>query len=185
MSQYNQGKYNEALQTFQSAILANPDDADAYYNIAALHHRLGQINKDASQYAQAEQYYIQCLNKNPNHIAAYRGFAVWFAELGQSEKAFQLLKNWEILNPTLANPKIELARLNFELGRKQEAIDYLAAAVAAEPKNTRALNALGYIRESNNDVEQAVANYKKSLQSQPYQDNVSKRLSVLESPLVY
>ncbi|MCL2304190.1 MAG: tetratricopeptide repeat protein [Planctomycetaceae bacterium] len=174
------GKYAEALARFQTALETNPNDADSYYNIAAVHHYLGRVNRDANQYVQAGQNYQLCLTKNPNHAAAYRGYAVWFMEQDRKAEAIELLKNWSDQNPSVPDPKIELARLYQELGQNREAIDYLAAAIALDSKNARAHRALGYLREQSSDWNQAILNYKYSLESDPNQPDLVERITILE-----
>ena len=177
---FAEGKHAEALARFQAAVETNPNDADSYYNIAAVHHYLGRISRDANQYAQAGQNYQICLTKNPNHTSAYRGYAVWFMEQNKKDEAIELLKNWNNQNPNLPDPKIELGRLYQELGKNREAIDFLTAAIALDPKNARAHRALGYLRELSSDWNQAILNYKSSLEGDPNQPDLVERISFLE-----
>ena len=177
---FAEGKHAEALARFQAAVETNPNDADSYYNIAAVHHYLGRVNRDTNQYAQAGQNYLLALTKNPNHTAAYRGYAVWFMEQDKKNEAIDLLKNWNNQNPNLPDPKIELGRLYQELGQNREAIDYLTAAIALDPKNARANRALGYLRELSSEWNQAIHNYKSSLEGDPNQPDLVERISFLE-----
>ena len=177
---FAEGKYAEALTRFQAAVESNPNDANSYYNIAAVQHYLGRVNNDANQYAQAGQNYQTCLTKNPNHTSAYRGYAVWFMEQNRKSEAFELLKNWNNQNSASPDAKIELARLHQENGEVREAIDYLAAAIALDPKNARAHRALGFLREQSSDWNQAIINYKHSLEADPNQPDLAARITLLE-----
>lgn len=178
---FAEGNYAEALVRFQSAIDSNPNDADSYYNIAAVHHHLARINRDANQNAQAEANYKLCFSKNPNHTSAYRGYAVWLMENHRRKEAFELLEQWSNTRLDIADPKIELGRLHQETGNTQKAIDYLSAAIAIEPKSARAHAALGYLRESLSEWDQAILNYRYSLECNPNQPDLSYRLAQIQA----
>ncbi len=93
---YEKGEYYAAMEEFQKAMTSNPDDADAYYNLAATLHRMGSASKDPNTLQQAETLYNECLNRNPDHVECYRGLAVLLAHTDRSDRAFVLLKNWAI-----------------------------------------------------------------------------------------
>ncbi|MCL2348157.1 MAG: tetratricopeptide repeat protein [Planctomycetaceae bacterium] len=176
---YQQSRYDLALSEFQTAANQNPSDANSYYNIASTYHKLGMTNNDASYYGQAEQYYRLCLTKDPNHVNCHRGLAVLMIETGRIQEAFQMMRDWELSIPGSPEPKIELARLYQELGHPQEAVSYLTAAVASDPKNERAYNALAYSREQSGDLAQALANYQVSYQINPYQPEIAAKITQL------
>ena len=176
---YQQSRYDLALSEFQTAANQNPSDANSYYNIASTYHKLGMTNNDASYYGQAEQYYRLCLTKDPNHVNCHRGLAVLMIETGRIQEAFQMMRDWELNIPGSPEPKIELARLYQELGHLPEAVNYLTAAVASDPRNERAYNALAYYRELSGDLTQALANYQVSYQINPYQPEIALRITQL------
>lgn len=177
---FQEGKYEEALAQFQAAKDQDPENADAYYNIAAVNHHIGHVGNNPVLYKQAEEYYKLCLTKNPNHVSAYRGLAVWYMEQGRNAEAYELLKAWGEAFPTHPEPKIEMARLYQENEQLPEAIDYLSAAVALDATNARALRALGYLRELNSDYSQAIVNYRYSLQHDPSQKDLEERITQLQ-----
>jgi Flp pilus assembly protein TadD len=90
---YDQAQHHEAIQRFENAISSNPNNADAYYNLAAVYHRMGVVNRDPSLVAQAEHYYNQCLDRREDHQPCYRGLAVLLVEQERSEEAFRLIEN--------------------------------------------------------------------------------------------
>lgn len=177
---FQQGKYSEALREFQEATYSDPWDADGYYNIAATYHRLGRQSHADADFQQAEKFYNDCLDRNPNHVDCHRGLAVLLAERNRKDAAFRLLQNWADREPTLAEAKVELARLNDEFGNRQAAKDILIAAIEAQPDNARALTALGKIRDDAGDKAQALANYQRSLGQDNRQPQVASRVSVLQ-----
>lgn len=180
---FQQARYQEALQQFTEASYADPANPDAYYNLAATCHRLGSQQGERSYLDQAENFYNQCLDRHPNHRDCYRGLAVLLAEQDRQDEAFRLVQGWADRQPMLADPKIELARLCDEFGKKQQAKDHLVAALANEPNNARALAALGKIREEMGDHTQALADYRRSLYHDRFQPQVASRMAALQSQM--
>ncbi|QDV27466.1 tetratricopeptide repeat protein [Aureliella helgolandensis] len=176
---YEQGRYNEALQQFQSAQAADPSDPDSYYNLASTYHKLGIGQKDAKMIEQSEALYNQCLDLQPNHVDCHRGLAVLLVESGRKDSALKLLNNWSTTNPGLSDAKVELARLNQELGQTQLAERYLDEALAMNPQDPRAWNARGQLREASGDLGQALQNYQQSLALNSLQGDLYQRIASL------
>jgi tetratricopeptide (TPR) repeat protein len=178
---FQQSRYQDALREFQEAAYADPTNADAYYNLAAVYHRMGSAEHNRSYYDQAETNYNLCLDRNPNHTDCYRGLAVLLIEEGRSDKAFRLVEGWVARSPNVADARIELARLNEEFGNRQAAKDHLVEALTIQSDNPRALAALGKIREDSGETAQALANYQRSLQYDSQQPQVASRVAALQS----
>lgn len=176
---FQQAKYSDALREFQEATYNDPKDADGYYNIAATYHRMGRQSRSEADLKQAEKFYNDCLDRNPNHVDCHRGLAVLLAEQGRKDAALRLVQGWVDREPTLADAKIELARLHDEFGNRQVAKDTLIEALEVQPDNARALTALGKIRDDAGDKAQALANYQRSLSQDSRQPQVASRVSIL------
>jgi tetratricopeptide (TPR) repeat protein len=181
VAMYRQGNYNGAMQKFQQAAYDNPNDADAYYNLGATFHRLGKMQGQKTLTDQAESYYHQCLDHNPNHTDCYRGLAVLLTEQGRSQDAFKLLEGWTQRNPTSAPAQVELARLFEEFGDREAARQHLLSALECDPYNARALAALGKIHEQTGNPSQALAVYQRSLWHNPSQPEVAARVASLRA----
>jgi tetratricopeptide (TPR) repeat protein len=181
VTMFQQAYYEGALQRFHQASQNDPNNADAYYNLGATYHRLAKLHNQKTDLQQAESYYHQCLDHNINHQDCYRGLAVLLVEEGRTQDAFQLVQNWEQRSPSLAAPKIELARLYDEGGNKSAAKQQLTEALAVDPNNARALAALGKLREDSGETAQAIANYQRSLAINRYQPQVAQRMASLQS----
>ena len=113
---FEQAYYQGALQHFQQAVQTDPNNPDAYYNLARTYHQLGKLHNQPSDLQQAESYYHQCLDHNPDHQDCYRGLAVLLVEQNRRDDAFKLVQNWAARNPSSPAPKVELARLYQESG---------------------------------------------------------------------
>jgi tetratricopeptide (TPR) repeat protein len=179
---YEQAYYQGALERFQQAIQTDPSNPDAYYNLARTNHQLGKLHNQQSNLQQAESYYHQCLDHNPDQQDCYRALAVLLVEQGRSADAFKLVENWTARNPGSAAPRIELARLYEETGNRDQAKTQLIDAVAIDPNNSVALAALGKLREESGETSQAVANYQRSLAANPSQPALAARVAALTTP---
>ncbi len=180
---YQQGRYQEALRNFESAVANDPLNADGYYNLAATYHRMGRVSGNENELKQAETLYNQCLDKDENHRDCYRGLAVLLAEEGRSDEAFRLLEGWSRKYPTASTPKVELARLSEEFGRYDVAQEHLQDALQTDPNDPRALAALARLRERSGNPTQALAIYQRSLWNNRFQPEVAARVSTLQTAL--
>jgi tetratricopeptide (TPR) repeat protein len=180
---FQQAYYQGAQQRFQQALQSDPENPDSYYNLARTYHQLGKLHNQPGDLAQAESYYHQCLDRDPNKQDCYRALAVLLVEQNRGGDAFKLMEGWAARNPTLAAPKIELARLNEESGNKVAAQQLLIEAVNVDPGNARALAALGKLREDAGETVQALANYQRALQIDPTQTQLATRVATLTTPV--
>ena len=177
---FQRGQYQEALQQFQEATYADPHNADGYYNLGATYHRLGQLRNQSESLATAETCYRQCLVLNPNHRDCHRGLAVLLIEENRSPEAFASIQTWATQSPSLAEPRMELARLYSEFGNKEAATNTLTDAVRLNPNDARQWAALGKVREETGNYAQALANYQRSLELNPGQADVAARVAALQ-----
>ncbi len=178
---YQQGNYQGAVNQFTQAVESDPNDADAYYNLGATYHQLGKMAHNQAELQQAESYYHQCLDRNPDQRDCYRGLAVLLVEEGRGTDAFSLMQRWTEHSPSSPAPRVELARLYEEYGDKKSAEANLQEALAIAPTDPRALAALGRIKEQEGDRTQALAIYQRSLQSNQFQPQLEARVAALQT----
>lgn len=178
---YQNGNYQQASAQFQRAIAANPKSANGYYNLASSLHKNGKLFNRPEDLAQAEQLYNQCLNYDPNHTECYRGLAVLLTETDRQDAAYRLLEGWASRSPQLADPRIELARVLEETNNVPQATARLVQAIEIEPNNSRALTALGRLREVSGENAQALANYERSLAINRFQPAIAARVATLKA----
>lgn len=180
---YQQGNYLGAVNHFQQALAKQPGNPDCFYNLGATYHQQSKVFKRPADLATAEQYYHLCLARNPDHAACQRALAVLLVEENRGDEAIAQLESWARRRPTDPNPQIELARLCQEHGDVRMAENHLVDALAIDPNNTRALVALGQLRESSGDQAQALANYSRALSIDPRQPTVSAKVATLNASL--
>lgn len=178
---FQQGNYQVALARFQEAQRTDPQNPDSYYNLAATLHKIGLQNRDSNSLLQAETFYNTCLNYNPNHTDCYRGLAVLLTETGRTQQAFTLLTRWKDSNPQSADARVELARLSEEVGDNRNAEVYLTEALRIDANNWRAVAALGRQREMAGRYQEAIQNYQRAQQLNPYQPQLASKVQELSA----
>jgi tetratricopeptide (TPR) repeat protein len=178
---FEQGQYTVAINEFQKALKANPNNADAYYNLAASFGAVGKQTKNKQWLDQAEQLYRQAISVNGGHADAHRGLAGLLIETGREQYAFDLLNQWKDRYPSSTDPLVELARLYQEYGDSSRATDLLADALRLNPGDLRSLTAMGHLREVSGQTHLAIDNYLRALQVDGSQQGLVQRVAALQS----
>ncbi len=176
---YQQGRFAEALHTFEQAKQTDPTNPDTHYNLASTYHRLGTAAKDQKMLETAESIYNQALELSPNHVECHRGLAVLLVETGRPDKAFTLLKRWAQRSPNVSDARVELARLHQEFNQSKISEQYLDEALAMDPNNARAWAERGRLRENSGELMQAVQNYQQSIALNSLQPDLLQRIGAL------
>ena len=181
---FQQARYDMAISEFQNAVNQSPDSPEGYYNIGMTYHTLAQSSREATYYAQAEQYYKLCLSKNKSHAACRQKYAELMFETGRVAEAFNFLHDWEVVYKDAAAPKLAMAKLYLSAGRPEDALTYLNAAALKEPQNAEVYNALGKFRESVGDLSLALENYRVSYQINSMQPEIATKIAQLSNQAV-
>ena len=183
---YEQGRYDEAVQTFQEAAAMEPGDGEARYNLATTYHKLGNIHgtgaERTTEYRQAaHDGYMACISQDPSDLYARRGLTVFLLESGRIDEAEQALLNWSTADPFSPEPEIQLARLYFETDRYEQSMEQLVRANAIDNQNPRVYAAMGQIYEREGDAVQALYNYRRSLERKSQQPDLLDRIRAIEA----
>jgi tetratricopeptide (TPR) repeat protein len=169
---FQQGKYAEAGESFQAALALKPNDAALLFN-------LGETYQRRATYPQAERYYNQCLELEPNHGPCRFALASLLVQTGRSSEAATMAQNWLYRAPNCADAYAldgwywhQAGDLPKAQGRLQQALDF-------EPHNRRALVELGLVYEAMQRPERAAALYERVLDDDPEQPEVKERYQAL------
>lgn len=183
---YSSGNYDEALASFQTASRLNPDDPQVYYNIASTYQQQATRNNQPALLTQAENYYRQCLEKNPDTdttVCCYRGLATVLNQKKNSDEAMALLRSWEERNPTSVEPKLEIAYLLEAQGSNQDAAAALEKIAAYAPNDYRAFYKLGLVREKLGQNDAALQQLRAASRLAPNDTEITERIARLESKM--
>lgn len=180
---FQTGQMSQAINEFQKALTANPNNANAYYNLGVSYSTLAKQTKNRQWTDQAEQLYRQAISLNGQHAEAHRALAALLVESGREQYAFDLLQQWQQRSPGQTQPLVEQARLYQEYGDNRRASDLLTDALKLDSNCEVALQALGHVRESQGQYQLALENYMRVLQLDPQQTEVARRVADLQTRL--
>ena len=180
---FQTGNVTQAINQFQQALIANPNDANAYYNLGYSYAALGKQNRNAQWTSEAEQLFRRSIALNDQHVESHRALAALLIENGQAQNAFDLMNGWRERYPTSSAPLIELAKLYQESGDNRRAADLLADSLRLDGSNPAAFRSLGQIREAQGDLNLALQNYTRSLQFNRAQNDLVTKIASLQQRL--
>ncbi len=97
----SEGKYKDAIVSFQEALNMNPNNIDALLNLGNCHGMLGNYQKSI-------EYNDKIISLNPNEERAYRNNAINYEKLGNLELAKQFLDKANALKSKVNLPQKNL-----------------------------------------------------------------------------
>lgn len=174
------GQLSQAVDSFQQALMSNPQNADANYNLGTTYYYLAKQTGQAHLNPKSEDLLRQAIALNPSHADAYRTLAAMYIETNRPNEAFQLIRGWQVTQPASPEPLIEMARLYREHNDSTRATQYLADALTLDPNHSRALVAMGTLREEQGQYDLALKNYTRSIQANSYQPQVAQRIAAIQ-----
>ncbi len=173
---FQQGKYNDVRQSFESALDLKKDDAGLLYNVGECYDRLGDG-------ANAERYYNECLQRSPNHGPCRHALTVLLVREGRGQDAVNMVQAWLVHEPQLPDALVEDAWLWRQSGNLPNAKTRVEEALEKEPRNNRALIELAQIYETMHRPERALDLYQRCLEQNPRQPEVAARVQILLTQL--
>ena len=123
---------SEAQALLRRAVAADPANS-------AAHLQLGHLHTRAKNYAQAIENYQTATRLNPQLAEAYFNLGYIFASTGKYAPAEEMLARVVALKPAYQDKALfNLAVVRQKIGKRQESLAALKAAVAIRPENQKA-----------------------------------------------
>lgn len=171
---YQRGDYRSASESFQAALALQPEDVGLLYNT-------GQCFDHLNQAARAEYFYQACLRAAPNHAPCRHALAALWVREGRWHDAVQMVEDWLAREPKLAAAHAEDGWLWHQAGDLPRAQARLQQALQLDPHDRRALAELALVYEAMQRPDRAAALYERSLDLDPNQPDLTRRLNHLRT----
>lgn len=169
---FQHGFLDQAAEAFQQAVAANPEDAEAYYNLGTLYLRRKSI-------AEAKKYLERTVALRPDHPEAWNNLGMLAAEQGDGEEAKRDFEQSIRLRPKYATALLNLGNLYRRQNKLDEAESALKRAFESEPNNPEVSYGLGMLYTRRDQVEPAEHYLQNALVLRPGYADALNNLGVL------
>jgi len=125
LSYYNQGDFDKAQESYDRALVIDSKYALALSSLGTLNLSLFRTEKNREYYNRALGFYQRAIEYDPNLASAHNGLAVAYRFANKNELAVSHWKKALEAKPDFTNAYINLGITLINLGRKEEALEYL------------------------------------------------------------
>jgi tetratricopeptide (TPR) repeat protein len=146
---FDQGNYEEAIQSYQTIIEKTPETYILYRNI-------GNCYFQMENYDKAEEFYLKVLENEPDDTQSILGVGNAYANRGQDEKALEWYNKISFEN--ISDPMVlyNIGSNFFSQGQHQEALRYYRKAAELREDFQDALYQLGLVNLTLGNNQEAI-----------------------------
>ena len=184
----------DAIKSFEKAVIINPNFTDAYYNLgltfqelnmleaavksyekaieiqpnyAVVHNNLGIVFRELGQINDSINCYKKAIASQPDFIEALNNLGNVLKESDRLDDAVKFYEKAIVLDPNFADAYNNIGIVLFETGQFNDAIKFYEKALEVEPSYAEAHNNLGNTLKEIGQLDEAVKSYKAALKFEP------------------
>jgi Tfp pilus assembly protein PilF len=154
------GNLRRAIDLYRQAVALAPDDADAWYNLAA-------ALEDGGAMREARAALEEVLKREPGRPEAHNALGVAYASEGNSDAAAAEFRRAIELDPRNARAYNNLGNLFRSMQRMDDAATAYRKAIELSPRYADALNGLGAVLVQQGRPQEALAAFDAALRVAP------------------
>jgi len=124
----SQGRYDEALKSYEKAYELKPDDEGIAFRIGSFYFERGRYKEAVKFLEKAKQSFV-------DDIDIMKKLAECYSELGQNEKAIEEYKSIIKIIPKHVSSRIQIGNIYLKMRKYREAESYYKEALKIEPGN--------------------------------------------------
>ena len=152
----DQGRLDDAVSSFRSALEIKPDFAEAHYNLANAWMGQDQIHEATAGYRRA-------IGFMPNYPQAHNNLGNTLVRQGRLDEAVACFFTALVLKPDYLDAYVNLGSALRDQDRLDEAIFCFSKVLELEPNFLQAHNNLGAALQKCGRLDEAVASFKKAI----------------------
>ncbi|HIE25664.1 TPA: tetratricopeptide repeat protein [Candidatus Poribacteria bacterium] len=163
--EYAEGKFEDAVDKFNTALNLNPDDKTIKYNLSVA---AGLAREEIDeQMAGIEKQLLSSLKENPRSADTHRNLGVIYQSQGKIDKAIDSFKTSLRYNPRQPEIYLALGALYETKGLIDESIDAYKRVTQLEPTFAAAYGSLSALYERIGKLDEAIEANKKVIELEP------------------
>jgi tetratricopeptide (TPR) repeat protein len=169
---FQHGYLDRAAESFQQVIAAQPQKAEAYYNLGTLYLRKDNL-------LEAQRYLEQSVKLRPQYPEAWNNLGMIAGQQNQYDDAIRNFNQSLVQRPDYVIALLNLGNIQRRKGNVAEANRLLNRAIELEPENAEANYSLGMLYARQNDVSRATGLLQKAVALRPDYADALNNLGVL------
>ncbi|MGA8149141.1 MAG: tetratricopeptide repeat protein [Gallionellaceae bacterium] len=155
-----QGNLDQAIESYQQALLLKPDFAEAYDNLGTALQEQGKLDEAIADHRQA-------LIFKPDLAGAHFNLGNALQKLGRLDQAIESYHQALLLNPNLAWAQGNMGNALRTQGRLDEAIISFRQAIALKPDFAEAHCNLGNVLRTQGRLDEAIISFRQAIALKP------------------
>ena len=157
---FNQGRFNEAVQTYEHSIQLEPDDAEVHKNLGLVLNTDGRLEK-------AVEHLERAVQLNPGDAETHNNLGNTLANLGRLDAAIAHYQQALQITPDDAEIHNNLGVALCDQGKRDEGIAQYQRALQLRPDYAEAHNNFGVALCRQEKFEAAIPHFQRALQLKP------------------
>lgn len=166
------GRVEEAEAYYWKALVSDPDDVYAYYNLGNIARRRGHL-------AEAEDFYRKAIHLVPENKEAHLNLGITLVSSGRLQEGMDHMRRAIAIDPDFALAHRNLGGLLWRQGDVDAALEHLGRAIAIDPEDAETHYLVGNGLLEKNRVKEAFSHYLRALQLAPDHVEAHNNLGVL------
>jgi len=166
------GKYYESVEVLKKAVSINTDSATYHFNLANSY-------VEANQPENAIHHYLQCLESDPNHIAALTNMADTYEQTGNDKKAHEIFTYLTRINPEDALAHFNLGNFFLRHNQHIEAAKCYEECLKRDQEFADAWYNIAWILNQTKAKDKAREYAEKGLKADPEHEDLKELLNTL------
>jgi tetratricopeptide (TPR) repeat protein len=157
---HHQGKYDEAIQSYDKTIQLDPKNASAWSN-------KGIVLYDMGKYDEAIQAYEMAVELDLNYAEAWYNKGIALAKQRKYTEAIQAYERAIELDLNYAKAWNNKGIVLYDMGKYDEAIQAYEKAIGINPQDAKAWNNKGIALDDQSKYDEAILAYDKAIEINP------------------